>query len=128
MCLELFHQYAPHSCLQIKPSTAFPAPAVGLGEMAAAKAIEERHEQWAATMPQDPRQLWDVLAALSQQHALAPLFSHCAGVTVNAVRELHQPRGGQFTRRPSQAQKRKLSPCRPVQLPEICTCRNMNPN
>jgi ParB family chromosome partitioning protein len=92
MCLELFHRYAPHSCLQLRANTHFPAGAQGLADLAAAKAIEERHAQWEAKMPEDPRQLWDALVALSDEGSLAALFAHCASLTVNAVREPHQPR------------------------------------
>jgi len=92
MCLEQFYHYAPHSCLQIKANSHFPAGAAGLGDMAAAKAIEERHDQWALRLPSDPRALWDALVGLRHQNALAPLFSHCVSLAVNAVREPHQPR------------------------------------
>ena len=70
----------------------FPAGAAGLADFAAAKAIEERHRQWAARLPEDPRDLWDALSNLSRQGSLAALFAHCASLTVNAVREPHQPR------------------------------------
>ena len=36
--------------------------------------------------------LWDALVDLARKNELAPLFSHCVSLTVNAVREPHQPR------------------------------------
>jgi len=92
LCLDLFYRYGSHSCLQIKANSHFPANAAGLPDMAAAKAIEQRHEQWALRLPSDPRALWDALVDLRHQNALAPLFGHCVSLTVNAVREPHQPR------------------------------------
>ena len=92
MCLKLIHHYGQHSCLQIQVNEHFAAGAAGLAEFAAAKAIEERHRQWAARLPEDPRDLWDALVSLSRQGSLAALFAHCASLTVNAVREPHQPR------------------------------------
>jgi ParB family chromosome partitioning protein len=91
MCLQLFYPYAAHSCLQIKANSHFPANAAGLGDTLAAKAIDARHEHWTAGLPQDPRDLWHMLAALDGE-GRAGLFAHCAGLTVNAVREPHQPR------------------------------------
>jgi ParB family chromosome partitioning protein len=92
MCLELFHRYAPHSCLQLKANTHFPAGANGLADMDAAKAIEQRHAHWQTQLPEDPRALWAALVELDRQGGLAALFAHCASLTVNAVREPHQPR------------------------------------
>jgi ParB family chromosome partitioning protein len=92
MCLDLFYLYGSHSCLQLKANEHFPASASGLAEIAAAKAIEQRHEHWQAKLPEDPRDLWAALAALQRQGNLGALFAHCASLTVNAVREPHQGR------------------------------------
>ena len=92
MCLDLFYQYGSHTCLQIKANEHFPAAAAGLADMAAAKAIEQRHEHWQTKLPEDPRGLWAALVELDRQGSLGALFAHCASLTVNAVREPHQPR------------------------------------
>jgi ParB family chromosome partitioning protein len=92
ICLELFYHYSSDTCLQIKANSHFPVGAAGLADIPAAKAIGERHEQWQAKLPDDPRQLWDALVALSQQGSVGALFAHCASLAVNAVREPHQPR------------------------------------
>jgi ParB family chromosome partitioning protein len=92
MCLDLFYRYGAHSCLQLKANELFPARANGLADMAAAKAIERRHERWQTKLPDDPRDLWAALVELDRQGSLGALFAHCASLTVNAVREPHQPR------------------------------------
>jgi ParB family chromosome partitioning protein len=92
MCLDLFYQFGSHSCLQIRANEHFPAGAAGLADMAAAKAIEQRHEHWQTKLPQDPRDLWAALVELDRQGSLGALFAHCASLTVNAVREPHQQR------------------------------------
>jgi ParB family chromosome partitioning protein len=92
MCLDLFYVYGARSCLQINAKHHMPMNVAGLADLVAAKAIEERHAQWQAKLPEDATQLWDALVRLSGQESLAPLFAHCAGLTVNAVREPHQPR------------------------------------
>jgi ParB family chromosome partitioning protein len=93
LCLDLFYRgYGSHSCLQIKANEHFPAGAAGLADMAAAKAIEQRHEHWQTKLPEDPRALWAALVELDRQGSLGALFAHCASLTVNAVREPHQQR------------------------------------
>ncbi|MFZ1101400.1 MAG: DNA-binding protein, partial [Hyphomicrobiaceae bacterium] len=92
MCLDLFYQYGSHSCLQIRANEHFSAAAAGLADFAAAKAVEQRHEHWQAKLPENPRDLWAALLELDRQGSLGALFAHCASLTVNAVREPHQPR------------------------------------
>jgi ParB family chromosome partitioning protein len=92
MCLEAFYHYHADSCLQINMKSYLPANLTGLGELPAARATEERHQQWAAKMPEDPSELWDALVGLRHQDSLGPLFAHCVSLTVNAVPERHQPR------------------------------------
>jgi ParB family chromosome partitioning protein len=92
MCLDVLYRYGPHSCLQIKANEHFPATASGLGDFAAAKAIDQRHQHWQAKLPEDPRDLWAALVELDRHGNLGALFAHCASLTVNAVREPHQAR------------------------------------
>ena len=92
MCLDLFYQYGSHSCLQVRANEQFPAAASGLADFAAAKAIDQRHEHWQAKLPEDPCDLWAALLELDRQGSVGALFAHCASLTVNAVREPHQPR------------------------------------
>jgi ParB family transcriptional regulator, chromosome partitioning protein len=92
LCLKLFYPYAQHSCLQISAQEHFPAQAPGLGDLAAAKAVEERHAQWEAKLPEDPDKLWDALAEIFREGQFTPLLAHCVSMTVNAVRDPHQSR------------------------------------
>jgi ParB family chromosome partitioning protein len=91
MCQRLFYRFGAHTCLQIETKTHFPANAARLGETVAAKAIDARHAYWAGLLPREPAELWDALAALADDQRAA-LFAHCASMTVNTVREPHQPR------------------------------------
>jgi ParB family chromosome partitioning protein len=93
LCLKLFYRYGLDSCLEIEPkSVTFGGQASGLADTAAAKAIDARHTAWAAQLPKEPGELWDVLSGLDSDSRQA-LFAHCVGLTVNAV---HQP----YDRRP----------------------------
>ena len=50
-------------------SVSFPVQPQGLKDSAAAKAIAERHEAWEERLPKDEADLWDWLAALSDDAA-----------------------------------------------------------
>jgi len=72
--------------LEIRPSSAhLGGHADGIADMAAAKALEDRHAGWAADMPRNVADLWGFIAGLDQASVMA-LFAHCASLTVNAVR------------------------------------------
>jgi ParB family chromosome partitioning protein len=88
LALATFYRFASSaSCLEITIHTpAFPAQAPGLKESASATAIDARHETWRARLPNDEKNLWDVLAALDDD-AQSALFAHCASFAVNAVHE-----------------------------------------
>ena len=60
--------------------------APGLADCPSARAIGERHEAWSQRLPDDPDQLWDVLAGLTADDQ-AILFAHCAAFGINAVWE-----------------------------------------
>lgn len=62
------------------------------GPGAQASSGDDDHEHWQTKLPEDPRNLWPALVELDRQGSLGALFSHCACLTVNAVREPHQPR------------------------------------
>ncbi|MHB0773366.1 ParB/RepB/Spo0J family partition protein [Bradyrhizobium sp. 1.29L] len=86
--LATFYRFASSaSCLEIAVHTpAFPAQAPGLKDSAPAKAIDTRHEAWKARLPNDAKELWDMLCALDGT-AQAALFAHCASFSVNALSE-----------------------------------------
>ncbi|WP_137127636.1 ParB N-terminal domain-containing protein [Roseomonas sp. HF4] len=92
LCLRLFYRYGLDSCLEIEPKSAlFSAQAPGLADTASARAIEARHVRWQAQMPQEPGELWPVLAGFDADSREA-LFAHCVGLTVNAVHEAYNRR------------------------------------
>ena len=87
LCLQAFYRYASNTCLEITAkSSGFSAQAPGLADSASAKAIETRHAQWAKQLPEAPAALWDALTAFDGD-SQAALFAHCAGLTVNVVKE-----------------------------------------
>jgi ParB family transcriptional regulator, chromosome partitioning protein len=87
LCLAAFYRYGTCTCLEITAkSTGFGVQSPGLNDTALAKAINERHEQWAKRLPKNTAALWDALLDLSN-HDRTWLFAHCASVTINAVHE-----------------------------------------
>jgi ParB family chromosome partitioning protein len=95
-CLKTFYHYADESCLEIDiKSVAFITQAPGLADSISAKAIDARHQNWRQQLPEDPSQLWDVLAGFDSDSKVT-LFAHCAALTVNAVVELWNRRSGRL--------------------------------
>jgi ParB family chromosome partitioning protein len=92
LCLKLFYHYGFDTCLEIEAKSVLFGHTSGLADTPAAKAIDARHKAWDEQMPEDPSDLWDVLAELDSDSRQA-LFAHCIGLTINAV---HQP----YDRRP----------------------------
>jgi len=60
--------------------------AEGIGETAAAKALEERHRAWAGRVPRNSDDLWDFVAALADEERVA-LLAHCVAGSVYAVQQ-----------------------------------------
>ena len=87
LCLKLFYHYGFDTCLEIEAKSVLFGHTSGLADTPAAKAIDARHKAWDEQMPEDPSDLWDVLAELDSDSRQA-LFAHCIGLTINAV---HQP-------------------------------------
>jgi ParB family transcriptional regulator, chromosome partitioning protein len=74
------------SCLDIRPNSAgLAAHAEGIEGTAAAKALADRHDHWAAQLPKSPSDLWDFVVALDYDSRMA-LFAHCVALTVFAVK------------------------------------------
>jgi ParB family chromosome partitioning protein len=87
LCLGVFYRMSSRTCLEISlRSTTFGAQAPGLADSASARAIEARHQQWAAQLPKDEDDLWEALIAFDGD-SQAALFAHCASLSVNAVHE-----------------------------------------
>ena len=87
LCLNGFYHYVSETCLEITAKSAsFGTQAPGLNDSASAKAIEDRHAQWAGQLPKDAGDLWNALVAFDGD-SRASLFAHCASLSVNAVHE-----------------------------------------
>ena len=87
LCLKLFYRYALDTCLELDAkSVAFAAQAPGLKDTALARTLDERHQAWAALLPEDPEALWGVLSDFEGESRMA-LLAHCVGLSVNAVQE-----------------------------------------
>ncbi|MBB3890562.1 ParB family chromosome partitioning protein [Phenylobacterium haematophilum] len=86
--LAMFYWSRSESCLSLTISRVnFPFQATGLKNSPSAKAIEARHAQWKAKLPDSDTALWDVLQQFDAAEQAA-LFAHCAAYAVNAVYEV----------------------------------------
>lgn len=94
MCLSHFYHSGSESCLQIRTDTSFPATAPGLDSWPTTKALETRDLELRKLLPENSRDLWAALQALSQADR-ERLFAHCAATTVNAVRQRFPNRADQ---------------------------------
>ena len=70
----------------------FSVQADELKESASAKSVTDRHDAFAADLPNDDAALWDHLAALDDATRLA-LLAHCVSYGVNALFERANPYG-----------------------------------
>ncbi|MCF3947964.1 ParB/RepB/Spo0J family partition protein [Acidiphilium iwatense] len=87
LCLQGFYRHASNTCLEITAKSAnFGVQAPGLADTAAARAVDARHATWMRQLPEDPAGLWGVLMAFDGD-SRENLFAHCAGLTVNVVKE-----------------------------------------
>jgi len=81
-----YDRYDAVACLSLKANEpALAAHADGIEDTPAAKALADRHANWARQLPQNATELWPFIAALDPDSRMA-LFAHCAALTVNAVR------------------------------------------
>ena len=106
MVLGLFYPYSSDTCMQITARHTLTAPFSGLGDTPWAKAIEARHQDWQAKLP-DPEHLWAWLSG-ADEHSRKALFAHCAALTVNAVIEPHQRAEGRIDHADQLAQATSL--------------------
>lgn len=97
LTLSVFRSHGTHGCVQIGVTQAWLGNvAPDLRETPWSLAIQERHEQWAARLPDEPGALWDVLAALPNDEQMA-LLAHCVSLGVNALFEPVKGYGGQIS-------------------------------
>lgn len=87
LAAQTFYRGLDASCLELRStSAALTGHADGIEDMAAGKALADRHAGWATDMPRDVAELWNFIASLDHASVMA-LFAHCASLTVNAVRQ-----------------------------------------
>ena len=87
LAVQAFYVRTGESCLELRSGRVeLGTYAQGIKDSAAARKLAERHEAWAAEMPQDAIDLWDFVAALGEEDRMA-LLAHCASLTVNAVKQ-----------------------------------------
>ena len=87
LCQSTFSAHSASGCVEIIAKHAyFGNAAPGLREHPCAKAIDERHDAWAALLPRDPIELWDVLVRLETGEQMR-LLAHCTSICVNALYE-----------------------------------------
>lgn len=97
LTLSVFRPHGTHGCVQIGVTQAWLGNvAPDLRETPWSLAIQERHEQWAARLPDEPGALWDFLAALAHDEHMA-LLAHCVSLGVNALFEPIKGYGGQVS-------------------------------
>ncbi|ATE66787.1 ParB/RepB/Spo0J family partition protein [Rhizorhabdus dicambivorans] len=97
LTLSVFRPHGTHGCVQIGVTQAWLGNvAPDLRETPWSLAIQERHEQWAARLPDEPGALWDALNALSHDEQMA-LLAHCVSLGVNALFEPVKGYGGQIS-------------------------------
>lgn len=97
LALSVFRPHGTHGCVQIGVTQAWLGNvAPDLRETPGSLAIQERHEQWAARLPDGPGALWDALAAHSHDEQMA-LLAHCVSLGVNALFEPVKGYGGQIS-------------------------------
>ncbi len=68
----------------------FPVQDDALKDSPSARAVQERHDAWAADIPKDDDALWDWLAGLDDASRMA-LLAHCVSYGVNALYERPNP-------------------------------------
>ncbi|RDJ20261.1 ParB/RepB/Spo0J family partition protein [Bosea caraganae] len=85
-------RYDAPSCLTIRiEAPALAQHAEGIDDGPAARAITERHEEWAKMMPQEAAELWDWLSTLDRDSRDA-LLAHVVAQSVNALILPHECR------------------------------------
>jgi ParB family transcriptional regulator, chromosome partitioning protein len=92
LCIKVFYRYGIDSCLEFDlKSVSFGTQAPGLRDSTVADGLERRHQAWITTLPKEPAELWDALAAFDTDSRDA-LFAHCVSLLVNAVFEPYNRR------------------------------------
>jgi ParB family transcriptional regulator, chromosome partitioning protein len=87
LCLSVFRPHGQAGCVQIGVTQAWLGNvAPNLRESVWSQRIQERQEQWAQQLPDEPEALWVAISALAHEEQMA-LLAHCVSLGVNALFE-----------------------------------------
>ncbi|PKB14949.1 ParB family chromosome partitioning protein [Novosphingobium kunmingense] len=87
LALSVFRPHGQAGCVQIGVTQAWLGNvAPDLRETPWSVAIQERHEQWATRLPDEPGALWSALTELALEEQMM-LLAHCVSLGVNALFE-----------------------------------------
>jgi ParB family transcriptional regulator, chromosome partitioning protein len=87
LCLSVFRFHGSTGCVQIAiTQTGFSGIAPELRNSVWNTSIQERHEQWAERLSDEPETLWATLAQLHADEQMG-LLAHCVSLGVNALFE-----------------------------------------
>jgi len=91
---QLFFHDVGASCLELQANEMpLRQEAPGIDESSSGRALAERHESWAARLPEDSDELWSFIAGLDDGERMR-LFAHCLSLTVYAVRQRWERKAG----------------------------------
>ncbi len=95
LALQVFYPgYGDFTPLQLRLSAGgLERLAPGVGDSPAGRRVSDRLEAWGARLPEQARELWEVLASMRRSELL-DLLACCAGVGLHAVRDPHDRRPG----------------------------------
>lgn len=83
---DLFYHGQARSCLELRvTSEPLGSHAEGIGDTAAAEALDARHDAWGAQLPADADDLWTFITTMDSQ-SRNELLAHCVSLTINAVK------------------------------------------
>ncbi|ESQ92532.1 ParB/RepB/Spo0J family partition protein [Asticcacaulis benevestitus] len=86
---QTFFSGGASQCIEVRATSAdISTYADSYNDTANAKALAERHAEWASQMPKDVEDIWHLLTALGDSDRLA-LLAHCVSLTFNAVKQPH---------------------------------------
>jgi len=94
---QLFFHDVGASCLELQASEVpLRNEAPGIDDSSSGRALAERHESWAARLPEDSDELWSFITGLGDTERMS-LFAHCLSMTLLAVRQRWERKAGAQT-------------------------------
>lgn len=94
LAAQVFFDTAHYSCLEVRATcTPLGRDAAGIEGSPPARSVAERHEAWAAQMPDEADGLWAFIVGLDTDRRMS-LLAHCVAATVYAVQQRGERRAG----------------------------------